>query len=64
MLNNEQLDLVRNKKFSEFSDVVKAELHSKLYSHEDITNFNSETNKIQELKAKFQEINSLSTADE
>ena len=46
-----------NKKYSEVSDIVKAELHKKLTSHETSVAYAKEFDRIQDLKQKFADIN-------
>ncbi len=57
MLNRETINLVTDKKYTEFSELVKGELHSKLTSSEPIQTYNTSMEKISSLKTAFQAIN-------
>lgn len=57
MLTSKTIDAAQEKKFSEFSDAIKQELHSKLSSHEEITNYVQQIDNIRNMKNSFAEIN-------
>lgn len=57
MLTNTTIDAAIEKRFSEFSDAVKQELHTKLSSHEVITNYVAQFGNIRNMKNAFAEIN-------
>lgn len=59
MLTNKTIDAAKEKKFTEFSDAVKQELHAKLSSHEVITNYVQQFDNIRNLKSAFAEINKV-----
>lgn len=46
-----------DKKYTEFSDSIKTELHRKISNHPDTLKYAAEYDKIQTIKQKFAEIN-------
>jgi len=57
MLTSTTIDAAVQKKFTEISDAVKKELHSKLNDHDDIRNYSKQFDDIQTMKNAFAEIN-------
>lgn len=57
MLDNTVIDAATQKKFSEFSNAIKQELHSKLNGHEDVMNYVHQLDSIRNMKDAFAEIN-------
>jgi hypothetical protein len=58
-LEQETLDLVKDKKFTEFSDAVKQELKNKLSNHKGAKEYVSNFDKIQQMKSTFAKISKL-----
>jgi hypothetical protein len=58
-LEQETLDLVKDKKFTEFSDAVKQELKNKLSNHQGAREYVSSFDKIQQMKTSFAKISKL-----
>ncbi len=56
-MNTEILRDAENKKFTEFSNAVKAELKQKLASRPEVQTYMSSYDKIQQMKAAFSKIN-------
>jgi hypothetical protein len=57
MIDKEVIQIAVDKKYTDFSDTVKGELHAKLAGHPDVSAYNNEYDNIQQTKAKFAEIN-------
>jgi hypothetical protein len=58
MLTNDDIQNAVDKKYTEFSDAIKAELKNKLANQEDVKQYASDYDKIQDMKAAFAKINS------
>ena len=56
------INMAVNKKYSDFSSVIKTALHSKLASSPEIDAYTQEFDKIQQMKTSFAEINNSSGA--
>ena len=56
-MNKDIIDLAVNKKFTEFSDVIKGTLLNKLAGHSDIQEYTNEYDNIKNLKVQFNAIN-------
>jgi len=63
-IDNETLDAVKNKKFTEFSDAVKQELKQKLSNHKDTKKYVSDYDKIKQMKDSFAKIASINIKPE
>lgn len=63
MLDNNVIDNAVGKKFSEFSDAIKAELKGKLSNHEVIDNYVKEYDSIQAKKQAFSDINNMNSEE-
>lgn len=59
-LDTTVIDKAVNKKYTEFSDVIKTELHNKLTNHPDTVKYANDYDKVQTLKHMFAEINGKS----
>jgi len=57
MVNSEVITTAVQKKYTEFSKLIKSELHSKLSDNEDIAKYSAETETMQILKTQFADIN-------
>lgn len=55
-LTTQVLDLVKDKKFTEFSKAVQSELKNKLNNRPEIQKYMSDYDKIQKMKSQFAEI--------
>lgn len=53
MLDKTVIDKAVDKKYTEFSDIVKAELHTKLTNHEASIAYAQEYDKIQKMRSQF-----------
>jgi hypothetical protein len=60
MLDKTVIDKAVDKKYTELSAVVKAELHHKLSKHEDVVKYAEEYDKIQHMKQMFAQISAQS----
>jgi len=56
-MDTSTIKLATDKSYTEFSKVIKNELHAKLIANDDIANYNTEYDNIQDLKTKFNDIN-------
>lgn len=56
MLDKTVIDKAVGKKYSDFSDAVKAELQNKMTNHPDAKNYASEYDKIQDMKKLFAKV--------
>ena len=56
-MDAEILKSAENKKYTEFSDAIKAELKSKLAGHPTIDKYSSDYDRIQKMKDIFSQIN-------
>ena len=56
-MNIETLQMVSDKKFTDFETAVKAELKNKLANHPDVQSYTSDFDKIQQMKTLFSKIN-------
>jgi len=56
-MDSNVIDLAINKKYTEFSDAVKAELKSKISNHDISKKYTSDYDKIQQMKNIFSKIN-------
>jgi hypothetical protein len=63
MIKTTDLDLAHQKKYTEFSDVIKGVLHGKLASHDTIVKFNTDIEDISKLKTQFTAINNPADPD-
>lgn len=60
MLTSTVIDAAQEKRYSEFSNAIKQELHSKLNGHEDVINYVQQLDSIRSMKSAFAEINNAS----
>lgn len=51
------IDLAIQKRYSDFSNVLRAELRSKLSNHPEMVNYSNEFDKIKKIKIAFSQIN-------
>jgi len=58
-LDNDVLDDVKNKKFTDFSNAVKQELKQKLSNHKLTKKYVSDYDKIQQMKDSFAKISKI-----
>jgi hypothetical protein len=56
-LDKTVIDKAVDKKYTEFSDVVKTELYNKMSSHPDAVKYAGDYDKIQTMKQMFAQIN-------
>ena len=63
-LEQDTLDAVKDKKFTEFSDAVKQELKSKLSNHKGTQKYVSNFDKIQQMKQSFAKIAQSASEDD
>lgn len=52
-----------NKKYTEFSDAIKIELHNKLSNHPESKKYSSDYDKIEQMKSAFAKINAASNTE-
>jgi len=57
-LDTNVIELAINKKYTDFSNAIKTELHSKLAAHDSASKYANDYDKIQQMKSNFAKINS------
>lgn len=63
-LEQETLDSVKTKKFTDFSDAVKQELKNKLSNHPKTKDYVSNFDKIQQMKDSFAKIANINSTED
>ena len=56
-MNKDIIDLAVDKKYTDFSNAIKAELHNKMAAHPTSVNYANEYDNIEHMKSIFSEIN-------
>jgi hypothetical protein len=59
-LDKTVIDKAVDKKYTEFSDVIKTELYNKMSKHPDAVKYAADYDKIQDMKQMFAQINGQS----